>query len=299
MEFLSAAEIAEIWGVSERSVRNYCAQGRVPGSFLTGKTWNIPADAEKPVRSNAKEQADSPLLSRLREEKASGTKGGIYHKIQVELAYNSNRIEGSRLSLDQTRLIFETATIGAGDGPVRVDDILETQNHFRAVDYVIDHVQQPLSEGMIKELHRILKAGTTDSAKDWFAVGGYKRLPNEVAGRKTTQPEDVAREVSALLKEYDPRKKHSFASILGFHVDLERIHPFQDGNGRVGRLVMFKECLASRVVPFVIADDMKVFYYRGLSEWDYEQGFLTDACLAAQDRFKAMLDYFRIPYDPE
>ena len=299
MEFLSAAEIAEIWGVSERSVRNYCAQGRVPGSFLTGKTWNIPADAEKPVRSNAKEQADSPLLSRLREEKASGTKGGIYHKIQVELAYNSNRIEGSRLSLDQTRLIFETATIGAGDGPVRVDDILETQNHFRAVDYVIDHAQQPLSEGMIKELHRILKAGTTDSAKDWFAVGGYKRLPNEVAGRKTTQPEDVDREVSALLKKYDPRKKHSFSDILGFHVAFERIHPFQDGNGRVGRLVMFKECLASRVVPFVIADDMKVFYYRGLSEWDYEQGFLTDACLAAQDRFKAMLDYFRIPYDPK
>ena len=299
MEFLSAAEIAEIWGVSERSVRNYCAQGRVPGSFLTGKTWNIPADAEKPVRSNAKKQADSPLLSRLREEKSSGTKGGIYHKIQVELAYNSNRIEGSRLSLDQTRLIFETATIGAGDGPVRVDDILETQNHFRAVDYVIDHAQQPLSEGMIKELHRILKAGTTDSAKDWFAVGGYKRLPNEVAGRKTTQPEDVDREVSALLKKYDPRKKHSFSDILGFHVAFERIHPFQDGNGRVGRLVMFKECLASRVVPFVIADDMKVFYYRGLSEWDYEQGFLTDACLTAQDRFKAMLDYFRIPYDPK
>ena len=299
MEFLSAAEIAEIWGVSERSVRNYCAQGRVPGSFLTGKTWNIPADAEKPVRSNAKKQADSPLLSRLREEKASETKGGIYHKIQVELAYNSNRIEGSRLSLDQTRLIFETATIGAGDGPVRVDDILETQNHFRAVDYVIDHAQQPLSEGMIKELHRILKAGTTDSAKDWFAVGGYKRLPNEVAGRKTTQPEDVDREVSALLKKYDPRKKHSFSDILGFHVAFERIHPFQDGNGRVGRLVMFKECLASRVVPFVIADDMKVFYYRGLSEWDYEQGFLTDACLTAQDRFKAMLDYFRIPYDPK
>ena len=299
MEFLSAAEIAEIWGVSERSVRNYCAQGRVPGSFLTGKTWNIPADAEKPVRSNAKKQADSPLLSRLREEKASGTKGGIYHKIQVELAYNSNRIEGSRLSLDQTRLIFETATIGAGDGPVRVDDILETQNHFRAVDYVIDHAQQPLSEGMIKELHRILKAGTTDSAKDWFAVGGYKRLPNEVAGRKTTQPEDVDREVSALLKKYDPRKKHSFSDILGFHVAFERIHPFQDGNGRVGRLVMFKECLASRVVPFVIADGMKVFYYRGLSEWDYERGFLTDACLAAQDRFKAMLDYFRIPYDPK
>ena len=218
MEFLSAAEIAEIWDVSERSVRNYCAQSRVPGAFLTGKTWNIPADAEKPARSNAKRQADSPLLSRLREEKASGTKGGIYHKIQVELAYNSNRIEGSRLSLDQTRLIFETATIGASDGPVRVDDILETQNHFRAVDYVIDHAQQPLSEGMVKELHRTLKAGTTDSAKDWLAVGDYKCLPNEVAGRKTTQPEDVDREVSALLKEYDSRKK----ALLFRHPGLPR-----------------------------------------------------------------------------
>ena len=296
MGFLSAAEIARLWGVSERSVRNYCAQGRVPGAFLTGKTWNIPADAAKPARSNAKASTKSPLLARLSEEKAARTKGGIYHKVQVELTYNSNHIEGSRLSLDQTRLIFETASVDAGGEPVRVDDILETRNHFRAIDYVIDQAASPLSEGMIKELHRILKTGTTDSSSDWFAVGEYKRLPNEVGGRATTLPEDVAKEMRALLKAYGPSSRRSVEDIIDFHVCFERIHPFQDGNGRVGRLVMFKECLANSVVPFIIADDMKVFYYRGLAEWDSDKGYLTDTCLAAQDRFKAALDYFRIAH---
>ena len=294
MGVLSAAEIAELWGVSERSVRNYCAQGRVPGAFLTGKTWNIPSDATKPARSNARTTGESPLLARLREEKAAKTKGGIYHKVQVELTYNSNHIEGSRLSLDQTRLIFETATVGVQEGAVRVDDIVEAQNHFRAVDYIIDKAKAPLSEGMIKELHRILKTATTDSTRDWFAIGDYKRLPNEVAGRKTTPPEDVAEEVKALLSAYNPRATHSFEEIVDFHVRFERIHPFQDGNGRVGRLVMFKECLASNVVPFIIADDMKEFYYRGLTEWDNEKGYLIDTCLAAQDAFESALDYFRI-----
>ena len=297
MGFLSAKEIAEAWGVSERSVRNYCAQGRVPGAFLTGKTWNIPADAAKPARSNSRGSGANPLLARLREEKGARVKGGIYHKVQVELTYNSNHIEGSRLSLDQTRLIFETATVGVQGEPVRVDDIVEAQNHFRAIDYVIDHAQDPLSEGMVKELHRILKTGTADSAESWFAVGEYKRLPNEVGGRRTTLPEDVGREMKALLKAYGPRLKHSLEDIIGFHVGFERIHPFQDGNGRVGRLIMFKECLANGVVPFIIADDMKAFYYRGLSEWDLERGFLTDTCLMAQDRFKSELDYFRIPFD--
>lgn len=296
MGFLSAAEIAELWEVSERSVRNYCAQGRVPGAFLTGKTWSIPADATKPARSNAKASATSPLLTRLREEKTSKFKGGIYHKIQVELTYSSNRIEGSRLSLDQTRMIFETATIGTEGEFVRVDDIVETRNHFRAVDYLIDHAQDPLSEVMLKELHRILKAGTTDSTKDWFSVGEYKRLPNEVSGRQTALPENVAKEMKTLLKTYDPRARHTFEDIIGFHVRFERIHPFQDGNGRVGRLVMFKECLMNYVIPFIIADDMKSFYYRGLVEWDNEKGYLTDTCLSAQDRFKATLDYFRIAY---
>ena len=296
MLFLSAAEIAALWGVSERSVRNYCAQGRVPGAFLTGKTWSIPADANKPARSNARVVEKSPLLSRLREEKATGTKGGIYHKVQVELTYNSNHIEGSRLSLDQTRLIFETATVGADDEPIRVDDILEAHNHFRAVDYIIDQATSPLSEGIIKALHRILKTGTTDSAKDWFTVGEYKRLPNEVGGRATTLPEDVSKEMKALLKAYGPIAHHSFEDIIDFHVRFERIHPFQDGNGRVGRLIMFKECLANGVAPFIITDDMKAFYHRGLAEWDSEKSYLTDTCLAAQDGFKASLDYFRITY---
>ena len=296
MGFLSVAEIAELWGVSERSVRNYCAQGRVPGAFLTGKTWNIPADATKPIRSNAKAPAGSPLLSRLHEEKATKVKGGIYHKIQVELTYNSNHIEGSRLSLDQTRLIFETATVGFEGESLRVDDIVETQNHFRAIDYVIDHAQDPVSEAMIKELHRIMKSSTTDASKDWFSVGDYKRLPNEVGGRETAPPEEVAKEMKSLLKAYDPLAHHALESIIGFHVRFERIHPFQDGNGRVGRLVMFKECLANDVVPFIIADDMKAFYYRGLAEWDTEKGYLVDACLAAQGRFKVALDYFRIAY---
>lgn len=294
MGFLSVSEVAQLWGLSERSVRNYCAQGRVPGAFLTGKTWNIPADATKPIRSNSRGIVENPLLARLREERASKTKGGIYHKVQIELTYNSNHIEGSKLSLDQTRLIFETATIGFEGGVVRVDDIVETQNHFHAIDYMLDQAEQPLSEGIIKALHRILKSGTTDSTKDWFAIGDYKRLPNEVGGMKTTAPESVAEEVGALLKAYEVRAAHSLGDIIDFHVRFERIHPFQDGNGRVGRLVMFKECLANNVVPFIIADDMKAFYYRGLAEWDNEKGYLTDTCLAAQDKFKEVLDYFRI-----
>lgn len=297
MGFLSTADIAKKWGVSERSVRNYCAQGRVPGAFLSGKTWNIPEDAQKPSRANAKHKpASFPLLDRLRDEKEPHTKGGIYHKIQIELTYNSSHIEGSRLSMDQTRLIFETATIGMENGALRVDDIVETANHFRAIDYVIDHAEEPVSESMIKELHRILKTATTDATKEWFAVGDYKLIPNEVAGQSTTAPEDVSEEVRALLKAYKPKSQHEFESILDFHVHLERIHPFQDGNGRVGRLIMLKECLANGIIPFVITDDMKYFYYRGLSEWDYEKGFLVDTCLAAQDRFKATLDYFRIEH---
>ena len=296
MGFLSVAEIARLWGVSERSVRNYCAQGRVPGAFVTGKTWNIPADATKPTRPNVKRTAGNPLLERLREEKRAKIRGGIYHKVQVELAYNSNRIEGSRLSLDQTRLIFETATVGAEGGAIRVDDIVETQNHFRAVDYIIDHASVPVSERMFKKLHRILKAGTTDSANAWFAVGDYKHLPNEVGGMKTTPPEDVAGEIGKLLDAFNPRSAHQLEQIVDFHVRFERIHPFQDGNGRVGRLVMFKECLANDIVPFIISDDMKAFYYRGLAEWDSERGYLLDTCLAAQDGFKAVLDYFRIAH---
>lgn len=299
MELISVSEAAKRWGVSARSARNYCALGRVPGAQRVGRTWGIPADAKKPLRASKRREAASPLVERLQREKAAKVKGGIYHKVQVELTYSSNRIEGSRLSLDQTRLIFETATIGAEDGSVMVDDVVEASNHFRAIDYVVDNADRPLSATMLKDLHRIVKAATTDAAKEWFAVGDYKLLPNEVAGMETTAPEDVAEEVAALVEAYEPRRSHGFDQIVDFHVRLERIHPFQDGNGRVGRLVMFKECLASGIVPFIIADDMKAFYYRGLSEWDRERGYLLDTCRAAQDRFKAALDRFRIPYEED
>ena len=296
MGFLSASEIAKLWGVSERSVRNYCAQGRVPGAYLVGKTWSIPADATKPIRSNARTLTGNPLLELLRREQHAKTKGGIYHKVQIELTYNSNHIEGSKLSLDQTRLIFETSTIGIEGKPVRVDDIVETQNHFRTIDYIIDKATSPLSEGAIKELHRILKSSTTDASKDWFAVGDYKRLPNEVSGNETTAPENVSEEICKLLKRYNAQSSHTLEDIIDFHVCFERIHPFQDGNGRVGRLIMFKECLTNNIVPFIVTDEIKAFYYRGLSEWSNEQGYLMDTCLAAQDEFKAVLDYFKIDY---
>lgn len=296
LQYLSVAEIAKAWGISERSVRNYCAQGRVPGAMLEGKAWRIPEDARKPVRANARYRQKNALLERLRQEKAAKTKGGIYHKIQVELTYNSNHIEGSQLSIEQTRMIFETATIGM-EGVARVDDIVETSNHFRAIDFIIDNAEKPLTQRMMKKLHRILKIGTTDAEQEWFNVGDYKALPNEVGGLRTCAPEAVESEMAELLNSYGPRAKHAFEEILDFHVRLERIHPFQDGNGRVGRLLMFKECLASGIVPFVIEDDERAFYYRGLAEWDEERGFLRDTCLAAQDRFKEVLDYFRIPYE--
>jgi len=297
MEFISVAEAAKNWGLSERSVRNYCAQGRVAGAFLTGKTWNIPEDAGKPARANAKPAHESALLQTLREERRTSARGGIYHKVQVELTYNSNHIEGSRLSLDQTRYIFETSTLEMAGEAVRVDDVVETVNHFRCIDYLIDHATEPLSEEMFKELHRLLKSSTSDSMKDWFAVGEYKRLPNEVGGMATSAPENVHRDLQRALDAYARLDCVSLDDIIAFHVTFERIHPFQDGNGRVGRLVMFKECLRCGIVPFVITDDAKMFYYRGLANWYSEKGYLTDTCLAAQDEFKAALAYFRIPYD--
>ncbi len=296
MKFVSVAEIAKKWNVSERSVRNYCAHGKVHGAFLTGKTWNIPEDAVKPDRANKKDDSPKTLLARLLAEKSSKLPGGLYHKVQIELTYNSNHIEGSRLTHDQTRYIFETNTIGIEGEAVRVDDIVETVNHFKCVDMVLDASAKPLSEAFIKELHRVLKNGTSDSRQSWFAVGDYKRLPNEVGELPTASPEAVADEMKKLLAEYNTDKVKSFDEILDFHYRFERIHPFQDGNGRIGRLVLFKECLRNNIVPFIIDEHFKLFYYRGLREWTNERGFLRDTCLAAQDKFKAWLDYFGIDY---
>ena len=228
MQYFSVAEIAKKWNVSERSVRNYCANGRIPGAFLSGKTWNIPGDATKPLRANKKENKPKTLLSILQEEKKNKYSGGIYHKTQIDLTYNSNHIEGSRLTHDQTRYIFETNTIGVENEILNVDDLIETTNHFRCIDMIIDKGESALSEKFIKELHLILKSGTSDSRLDWFAVGDYKKRPNEVGGMSTVMPEDVEDEIKKLLTEYNGKKKKTFEDILDFHVKFEKIHPFQD-----------------------------------------------------------------------
>ena len=296
MRYFSVAEMAKKWDVSERSVRNYCAHGRVPGAFITGKTWNIPENAKKPERSNKKKEKKTTLLDILLDEKANKYSGGIYHKTQIDLTYNSNHMEGSRLTHDQTRYIFETNTIGIEKEVLNVDDVIETANHFRCIDMIIDYAKATLTENFIKKLHLVLKNGTSDSRKDWFVVGDYKKMPNEVGGMETALPEEVADRMKKLLSEYNNQEEKTLEDILNFHVKFECIHPFQDGNGRVGRLIMFKECLKYNIVPFIIEDNLKMFYYRGLKEWNNEKGYLTDTCLTVQDRYKAYLDYFRIAY---
>jgi len=236
------------------------------------------------------------LLDILQEEKSSGYAGGIYHKTQIELTYNSNHIEGSSLTHEQTRYIFETNTIDVENGSINVDDVIETANHFRIVSLIIDNAKSTLTQEFIKKLHLLLKNGTSDSRKDWFAVGDYKKLPNEVGGMNTTLPEEVPEKMKELLDEYNAKEEKSLDDVLDFHVKFEKIHPFQDGNGRVGRLIMFKECLKYNIIPFIIEDDLKMFYYRGLAEWETEKGYLRDTCLTAQGRYKAYLDYFRIGY---
>lgn len=293
MEYISVSQFAEKYGISERTARNYCATGKIEGAFLTGKTWNIPADAELPRRSKRKMP---PLLAALREQKEMRMKGGIYHRTQIDLTYNSNHIEGSRLTKEQTRYIFETNTLGITSENTRIDDIMETVNHFRCIDYVIDHATDKITETHIKQLHLILKTNTSDSHKPWFAVGDYKRLANAVGEEETAQPEEVHKKMKALLATYHAIQKIQFDDILDFHVRFERIHPFQDGNGRVGRLIMFWQCLQSNIVPFIITDDLRLFYYRGIQNWGNINGYLRDTCLTAQDNFKGVLDYYRISY---
>ena len=296
MKYSSVSEIAIKWDITERAVRKYCAEGRVAGAILQGKTWLIPENAVKPARKKREDATPKTLLDILVEEKNAKLHGGIYHKVQIELTYNSNHIEGSRLTHDQTRYIYETNTIGVTDQTVRVDDVIETANHFRCIDFIIEKANINISESLMKQIHFILKNGTSDSRLDWFAVGDYKRLPNEVGGQETTTPEMVTSEIRELLDWYNSIEVKTFKDILEFHYRFECIHPFQDGNGRVGRLLLFKECLKHNIVPFIIDEQLKLYYYRGLKEWKREPGFLTDTCYAAQDKFKAWLDYFRIQY---
>ena len=291
---ISVAVCAEKWGVAERTVRNYCANSRIPGAVLKGKTWWIPEDAERPERLNKRDDLPRTLLERLRLEKKIQLRGGIYHKVQVDMTYNSNHIEGSRLTHDQTRLIFETNTIGVEGEAVNVDDVVETANHFRCMDLVIENATRPLSEAFIKELHRTLKTGTSDSRQSWFAVGAYKKIANEVGGQATTAPGKVNAAMGKLLREYNETQNKTLDELLDFHVAFERIHPFQDGNGRVGRLILFKECLRWGEVPFVIGEDLKLFYYRGIARWDQERGWLRDTCLTAQDVMREVIRQFAI-----
>ena len=237
--------------------------------------------------------SDNALLQRLRDEKSIRMNGGIYHELQIRMTYNSNHIEGSRLSEDQTRMIFETNTVDAEDG-IPVDDIIETVNHFRAIDYVIDVAEEPLTEQHIKDLHRLLKQSTKDSTLAWFRVGDYKMRPNVVGGRETTKPNDVPAKMQTLLVAYESKSGIDINDIIDFHYEFERIHPFQDGNGRVGRLIALKECLRFGIVPFIIEDTKKMYYYRGLDEWNQEKGYLTDTCLDGQDTFKRLMKQFEI-----
>ena len=295
-KYLSIQEASIIWNISERSVRNYCALGRVSGAVLEGGSWKIPFDAKKPTRINEKENKNY-LLERLREEKKHHIKGGIYHKLQIDLTYNSNHMEGSKLTHDQTRYIFETKTIGIEeDNSVRVDDIVETINHFSMIDRVIDFANYELSESFIKELHKILKTGTSEAGLSWFAIGNYKKRANVVGDNETTAPRLVPQEMKKLVDNYNKKKNHTLKDIIAFHVQFEKIHPFQDGNGRVGRMIVFKECLKNNIVPFIILDDKKSFYYRGLQNWNKEKGWLIDTCLDGQDTVKSYLDYFGIKY---
>lgn len=293
MKYISVSQFAEKHGISERTARNYCATGKIDGAFLTGKTWNIPAEAIIPKRSKIKV---SPLLAALREQKETKLKGGIYHRTQIDLTYNSNHIEGSRLTKEQTRYIFETNTLGITTESTRIDDILETVNHFRCVDYVIDHATDKITEAHIKQLHLLLKANTSNSQKSWFAVGDYKRLANAVGEEETAQPKEVHRQMKSLLAEYNAKKQIKFDDLLDFHVRFERVHPFQDGNGRVGRLLLFWQCLQTNIVPFIITEDLRLFYYRGIQNWGKINGYLRDTCLTAQDNFKALLEYYKIRY---
>ena len=296
MKYLTSNEIAKVWNISERSVRDYCFKGRVVGAYLKGKTWMIPENAIKPDRQIRHSNREHGLLDTLVMEKESQIKGGIYHKLQIEMTYNSNHIEGSKLTHDETRYIYETKTIGVKNKTVKVDDIIETVNHFRCIDLAIDFANRKLTESFIKQLHLILKTGTSYSKEPWFMVGNYKLMPNEVGDKVTTDPREVKQEMKKLVDKYNEKTKHTFEEIVEFHVNFEYIHPFQDGNGRVGRLIVFKECLKNNIVPFIILDEKKEFYYRGLKNWSQERGWLIDTCLDGQDTVKTYLDYFKIQY---
>ena len=286
---ITKTALTQALGISSRTIAKIAKGEKLSGNTLQRIAGYLGCDAGL----LCKEKSDNAILQLLREEKEAGISGGLYHELQVRMTYNSNHIEGSRLSEDQTRLIFETNTIDVGDG-VSVDDILETVHHFRAIDYVIDTAEQELSEEIIKHLHYILKHDTKDSRLSWFSVGDYKKRANVVGGHETARPKDVPAKMKSLLGEYNSKPLPAIDDVIVLHAEFEHIHPFQDGNGRVGRLIALKECLHHNIIPFIIEDSKKHFYYRGLSEWRNEKGWLTDTCLDGQDAFLRLLDMLDI-----
>ena len=286
---MTKTALAAELGISSRTIAKMSKGEKIADHVLK----KIADYFSRSVAELCTEKSDNLILQTLRDEKNAKISGGLYHELQVRMTYNSNHIEGSKLSEDQTRLIFETRTIHAGDG-IPVDDIIEAVNHFRAIDYVIDVAEEELTEEIIKELHRILKQGTADSSLSWFAVGDYKKRANVVGGRETAKPKDVPARMNALLSTYNSANTVTIEDVIAFHHDFESIHPFQDGNGRVGRLIALKECLRYNIVPFIIEDSKKSFYYRGLAEWENEKGYLIDTCLDGQDTFKRLIDMFDI-----
>ena len=286
------SDLTKILGISSRTIAKIAKGEKISAGTMAKIADYLSCDPANLYRK----VSDNVILQILRDEKETKISGGLYHELQVRMAYNSNHIEGSRLSEEQTRMIFETNTIDAGDG-IPVDDILEAVHHFRALDYVIDVAEEELSEEIIKHLHYILKHDTADSRLPWFAVGEYKKRANMVGGRDTAKPEEVPVRMKELLETYNAKKNITIEDVIAFHADFEYIHPFQDGNGRVGRLICLKECLRHNIIPFIIEDEKKAFYYRGLSRWKSEKGWLTDTCLDGQDTFKRLMEMLDVPQE--
>ena len=289
---IGKTELSSKLGLSTRTVAKIAKGEKLSKSTLNkiAAYLNVTPESLYRIESNNK------ILQLLRDEREIQLPGGLYHELQIRMTYNSNHIEGSKLSEDQTRLIFETNTIDMGDG-IPVDDILETVHHFRAIDYCIDIAEESLNEDIIKKLHYIIKHDTKDSTLSWFAVGDYKKRANVVGGRETTKPSEVSKSMKELLETYNAKENIKIEDIIELHAEFEYIHPFQDGNGRVGRLVVLKECLKNNLIPFIIEDSKKGFYYRGLSEWRNEKGWLIDTCLDGQDAFIRLLDMLDIPHN--
>ena len=286
---LKKSDLVNILGISSRTISKISKNEKIANHVLD----KIARFFDCNTADLFEEIYENHILQILKDEKNAKISGGLYHELQVKMTYNSNHIEGSKLSEDQTRLIFETRTIDASEG-ILIDDIIETNNHFRAINYIIDNALEPLNEDIIKHIHLLLKQGTKDSDLEWFKVGDYKTKPNMVGGRLTALPKEVPTKMHNLIKNYNSKRNITIEDIIEFHANFEKIHPFQDGNGRVGRLIALKECLRFNIVPFIIEDSKKAYYYRGLSKWNEEKGWLIDTCLDGQDSFKQLLNLLDI-----